>query len=147
MSETSEPQHPLARLLEEDKRYALDAYVFVFEALTYAQNVMNMGTEAVSEVSDEIDDDSELRKPQQHVTGQELCQAIRSFALDQFGFLAKSVLNYWGIRCTGDFGEIVFNLIEIGQMHKTPSDRREDFEDVYDFEIAFREEFTIHRPR
>lgn len=147
MSESSEQQHPLAKLLEEDRRYAFDAYVFVFEALTYAQNVLNLGAEAVSEVSDEIDEDSELRKPQQHVTGQELCHAIRSFALDQFGYLAKSVLNNWGIHNTGDFGEIVFNLIEIGQMHKTPDDRREDFDDVYDFEVAFREEFTIHRPR
>ena len=49
------------------------------------------------------------------------------------GYLAKHVLNHWGVRSTGDFGEIVFNLIEIGQMRKTPDDRREDFDDVFDF--------------
>ncbi len=42
--------------------------------------------------------------------------------------MSKSVLNEWGVRNTGDFGEIVFNLIDIGQMRKTDNDRREDFE-------------------
>jgi uncharacterized repeat protein (TIGR04138 family) len=57
--------------------------------------------------------------------------------------MAKTVLGSWGIHETGDFGEIVFNLIRIGRMRKTPHDRREDFDDVYDFETAFREEFKI----
>jgi uncharacterized repeat protein (TIGR04138 family) len=77
------------------------------------------------------------------VTGQELCEAIRRFALQQYGLMAKTVLESWGIRKTGDFGEIVFNLIRIGRMRKTPHDRREDFDDVYDFETAFRDEFKI----
>jgi len=79
-----------------------------------------------------------------HVSGQELCDAIRRLALQQYGYMAKTVLNNWGLRRTGDFGEIVFNLIRIGQMRKTTQDVREDFNDVYDFETAFREEFKIH---
>ena len=61
--------------------------------------------------------------------------------------MAKTVLNSWGVRSTGDFGEIVFNLIRIGHMRKTPQDRREDFDDVYDFDTAFEEEFRISLPR
>jgi uncharacterized repeat protein (TIGR04138 family) len=138
-----EPNRQLAVLLKEDRRYRLDAYLFVFEALTYAQEVMGLGTESPSEPAAGIDEDDELEGPQRHVTGQELCEAIRKFALQQYGLMAKTVLASWGIRRTGDFGEIVFNLIRIGRMRKTPYDRREDFDDVYDFDTAFREEFKI----
>ena len=65
------------------------------------------------------------------------------YALEQYGFMAKCVLNSWGITRTGDFGEIVYNLIKIGQMRKTKQDRREDFDDVFDFETALVQEFKI----
>ena len=55
--------------------------------------------------------------------------------------LAKNVLNEWGVHKTGDFGEIVFNLIDIGQMKKTDNDRREDFENVFDFDDGLRDAF------
>ncbi len=141
-----DPSHPIAKLLEEDSRYTFDAYVFVFEALGFAQNVLDMGNEIYSEPSEEPDLPTEEETPEKHVSGQELCEAIRRFALEQYGYMAQTVLNSWGIRSTGDFGEIVFNLIRIGQMRKTPSDCREDFEDVYDFKTAFREEFKITPP-
>ena len=41
-----DPSHPLAKLLKKDRRYKFDAYVFVFEALTYAQKVLGMGDAA-----------------------------------------------------------------------------------------------------
>jgi uncharacterized repeat protein (TIGR04138 family) len=134
----------LAELLEEDPRYKVGAYEFIFDALAYAQNVLHMGTESASEPVGETDEDPD--EPQQHVTGQELCEAIRQFALQQYGFMAKTVLNNWGIHTTGDFGEIVFNLIRFGRMRKTPHDRREDFDDVYDFDAAFQQEFKITPP-
>ena len=87
-----------------------------------------------------------VKDEERHVTGQQLCEAIRQYALHQYGYLAKNVLENWGIHKTDDFGEIVFNLIDIGQMRKTPTDRREDFHGVYDFESAFRENFAITPP-
>ena len=81
-----------------------------------------------------------------HVTGQELCEAIRRYALEQYGYMAKTVLNNWGLHNTGDFGEIVFNLIRIEQMRKTPADTRADFDNVYDFDAAFRQGFKIVLP-
>ena len=60
--------------------------------------------------------------------------------------MAKTVLNSWGLHTTGDFGEIVFNLIRIGKMRKTRQDRREDFDDVYDFETGLRQEFRHSLP-
>ena len=141
-----DPSHRIAELLKEDPRYTFEAYVFVFEALSYAQNALEMGTESPSEPAAGAGSGGKEEEPERHVTGQQLCEAIRRFALEQFGYMAKTVLNSWGIRGTGDFGEIVFNLIRIGQMRKTPQDRREDFEDIYDFESAFKQGFKITPP-
>ena len=171
-----ESTHPIARLLREDRRYTLDAYVFIFEALQYAQNVLRMGAETPSEPQDNppaetkakkpqrqfdeeedtsgrgdaedfsIEEIEETEEPQRHVSGQQLCEAIRRYALEQYGYMAKTVLNNWGLHNTGDFGEIVFNLIRVNQMRKTPSDSRVDFENIYDFESAFKEGFKIALP-
>ena len=64
-------------------------------------------------------------------------------ALSHYGLLAITVLNQWGIRATSDFGEIVFNLIASGDLEKSPSDTRADFDCVYDFEAALRRDFVL----
>ncbi|MCG8449239.1 MAG: hypothetical protein MI725_06640, partial [Pirellulales bacterium] len=118
-----------------------DAYVFVFEALRFAQDTLGMGTElSLEEFGEDLPPDTEAER---HVTGQELCEAMRRYAHQQYGYMAKNVLNHWGVHTTGDFGEIVFNLIEIEQMRKTPHDRREDFEDVFDFNEGFQHSFEF----
>ena len=139
-----DPAHPLAELLQRDRRYHFDAYVFIFEALRYAQEKLGMGRPQPSIAEGEEADEPE---GEQHVTGQELCEAIRQYALQQYGYMAKPVLNHWGIHSTGDFGEIVFNLIEIGQMRKTDHDRREDFENVFDFDSDLARNYQITLPR
>lgn len=141
-----DPSHPIARLLREDPRYKLEAYAFVFQALEYARQRLGMGREVPSEVPPGESSEHEPRGPEHHITGQELCEAARRLALEQFGYMARTVLNTWGIRSTSDIGEIVYNLIRIGQMRKTTEDRREDFDDVYDFDTAFREQFRIDWP-
>jgi uncharacterized repeat protein (TIGR04138 family) len=141
-----DPRHPLAKLLKSDPRYKLDAYVFVEEALSYAHDALGMGAEQPSEEVEAVPERSQRsseRAPERHLTGQELCEAIRQYALEEYGYMTKSVLNSLGIKTTGDFGNIVFNLIEIGRMKKTKQDRREDFDDVYDFDVAFRQDFKI----
>lgn len=141
-----DPTHPIAQLVKKDRRYKVDAYAFIFESLRYAQESLGMGKETASEPLPDPDpaaaSDVE-RPPERHVSGQELCEAVRRLALEQYGYMAKTVLNSWGLQSTGDFGEIVFNLIDIGQMRKTPTDRREDFNDVYDFDAALRQDFKI----
>ena len=141
-----DPSHPIAQLLEEDRRYPFEAYVFVFEALHYAQHALNMGAEGPGGPSAEPSGE-EQPSAERHVTGQELCEAIRRYALEQYGYMAKTVLNNWGMHGTSDFGEIVFNLIRIGQMRKTPSDTRVDFENVFDFDAALKQEFKIKPPK
>jgi uncharacterized repeat protein (TIGR04138 family) len=140
-----ESMRAIVELLRRDRRYKPDAYAFVFEALQYAQQTLSMGTEKPSEPADSSAEDN-TDEPQRHVTGQELCQAIRLYAQEMYGFMAKTVLNSWGVHKTGDFGEIVFNLIKIGKMRKTPDDCREDFDNVYDFDEAFDRGFKITMP-
>ena len=130
----------VAQLLNDDPRFRYDAYVFVFEGLNYAHSVLGMGKETKSQALAEREEEEHLER---HVTGQELCEALRQLALKQYGYMAKTVLNSWGVYATGDFGEIVFNLIRIGHMRKTEGDRREDFHDVYDFDKVFRKDFEI----
>ena len=138
-----DPEHPIAELLRRDKRFHFDAYVFVFEALRYAQEKLGMGAD--SQLEDEAGQSDEEDR-ERHVSGQQLCHAIRLYAMDQFGYMAQPVLNHWGVKSTGDFGEIVFNLIDIGQMRKTDRDRREDFDDVFDFDVGLRESYQISLP-
>lgn len=135
----------IQELLARDRRYRREAYVFVFEALRYAHDVMGLGCEKPNEPRDEESEDPE-ESLHRHLTGQELCEAIRRYALEQFGFMAKTVLNSWGLHSTRDFGEIVFSLIEIGEMRKTKDDRIEDFDDVFDFETGLRQDFRITVP-
>lgn len=133
----SEETHPIFRLLQQDSRFKIDAYQFVREGLSYAQEVLEMGIESPG------DDEDLDAPPERHLTGQQLCLAIREYAVEQYGLMAKTVLNSWGIQNTGHFGDIVYNLIEVKLMKKSDDDRREDFDDVYDFNQAFREEFVI----
>ena len=79
----------------------------------------------------------------QHVTGRELCEGLRDLALEQYGLMALTVLAQWGIRSTSDIGEIVYNLIASGDLEKTPSDSRADFDDVFDFETALRRNYVL----
>lgn len=136
------PINNIQELLEEDPRFELEAYQFVREALQYAHSVLHMSDES----SDKAAVSAELQA-ERHLTGQQLSQAIRQYAVEQYGYMAKTVLNNWGIETTGHFGDIVYNLIRVGLMKKSPEDRREDFDDVYDFEAAFRADFKIVPPK
>ncbi|HET6883305.1 MAG TPA: Minf_1886 family protein [Pirellulales bacterium] len=146
MSETAQK---IAELVRQDRRYRFEAYAFVFEALGYAHKVLGLGATKKSESATRKRAKSAggEEEPENHLTGQQLCEAIRLYALEQYGYMAKCVLNNWGVHATGDFGEIVFNLIRIGEMRKTKDDRREDFNDVYDFETALRQEFRIEQAK
>jgi uncharacterized repeat protein (TIGR04138 family) len=141
----SNPLESIVQLLREDRRYKRDAYAFIFDALGYAQEVLEMGQESPSEPAGGHGAAAAEMAVERHVSGPELCEAIRQLAIQQYGYMAQTVLNSWGLRSTGDIGEIVFNLIRVGQMRKTPNDHREDFDNVYDFDEAFRQRFKIER--
>jgi len=129
----------LLQLVKTDPRYKLDAYIFVRDGLSYAQDVL------LSQNGDDDEDrpDVEEEQPDRHLTGQQLCEALRLYAVDQYGYMAKTVLNSWGLESTGDFGNVVYNMIDTELMKKSAADRREDFDDVYDFDEALLQQFDI----
>ncbi len=150
----SEIEQSIASLARQDGRYHVDAYLFVFDALAFARDTLQLMADEPTEAEAELpapagqtEEASQGEQPEEeeerHLTGQQLCEAIRLLALEQFGYMAKLVFNQWGVTKTGDFGHIVFNLIEIGQMRKTDSDRREDFDDVFDFEDGLVTQYKI----
>jgi uncharacterized repeat protein (TIGR04138 family) len=109
--------------------YPPEAYDFVQQGLSYTVH--------------QIHGRSEKPRAARHVSGQQLCDGIRIFALNQYGMLAGTVLRHWNIQSTLDFGRIVFALIEAGQMQRTDDDTIEDFRNVYDFRAAFESEYRI----
>ena len=117
MEEKKNFYQTINEIFEKDLRYKPDSYEFVMQALNFTQK--KLGREG-------------------HITGKELLEGIRLFALEQYGPMAKTVLTHWGIKKTEDFGNIVFNMIEQRLLSKTESDRLEDFKDGYDFESAFK---------
>jgi uncharacterized repeat protein (TIGR04138 family) len=119
----------LDEIVAQDGRYHRDAYVFLREALDYTQRTIRRASK------------EKLR----HVTGQELLEGIRAYALDQYGPMTLEVLGEWGVRRCEDFGEMVFTLVERKVLSKTEQDSRTDFEGGYDFEAAFRKPFLPSR--
>ena len=113
------------QILAKDLRYHREAYAFVREALDYTQKLIG----------------KETRGQIRHVSGQKLLDGIRQFALQQFGPMTMTVFEEWGVRNCHDFGEIVFNMVEIGLLAKTEKDSRDDFQNGYDFTDAFRKPF------
>lgn len=109
-----------ARLTRLDRRYDERAYAFVLAAL------------------EEVVGRLERRR---HVTGEELAAGCRDLALRLYGPMAKTVLYHWSIETTRDFGEIVFNLLEVGVLTKDDNDSREDFDDLFDFAEVFERDY------
>ncbi|HWL15533.1 MAG TPA: Minf_1886 family protein [Opitutus sp.] len=120
-------------ICKEDSRYDRKAYEFVRLGLDHTVKELKKkeGARAVRS---------------RHVSGPELLDGLRVYALEQFGPLAKMVLNSWGVGQCSDFGEIVFNLIEYNVFSKTDNDRREDFAGLYSFEDAFVKPFLPAKP-
>ena len=112
-------------ILAKDARYSRDAYLFVRESIDHTQKQVI----------------KENRGTKRHITGQELLEGIRQLALNQFGPMAVTVLEEWGVHNSRDFGEIVFNMVEIELLAKTEKDNRDDFNNGYDFTDAFRKPF------
>jgi uncharacterized repeat protein (TIGR04138 family) len=110
------------KLYGQDPRFARDAYHFTREALDFTQKLISR----------------ENKGTVRHVTGQELLEGIRQFALQQYGPMTATVLEEWGVKNCAAFGEIVFNMVESGLLAKTDKDTREDFTHGYDFTEAFR---------
>ena len=115
-----EIDNTIEMICEKDKRYRRDAYEFVMEALTYTQKKF---------------------RRLKHVTGTELLKGMKELLLDKYGPMTLSVLQFWGIEKTEDFGHIVFNLVENKVLSKSEEDAIEHFRDGFDFKEVFHADY------
>lgn len=116
-------------ILKRDKRFDPHAYFFLKEALDFTLKRIAEGNGGQA----------------RHVSGPELLEGFRDFALEQFGPMASTLMSEWGIRKCQDVGDMVFHLIEEQVFGKQDSDRREDFSGVFDLEEALVKPFLPQR--
>ena len=116
-------------IISHDRRYAREGYYFLRDGLDYTIKLRKKNKEGSS-----------------HVTGQQLLEGLRRYALKEFGPMVVTVFEYWGIMRGDDFGEMVFNLIRVGVFGKTEHDTIEDFRGGYSFHEAFVAPFLPEPP-
>jgi uncharacterized repeat protein (TIGR04138 family) len=112
-----------------DPRYAADAYAFLRDALDFTIRSLQKRKVKVAG----------------HVSGPQLCEGLREYAIREYGPMVPTILEAWGVKTTRDIGEMVFNLIDAGIFSKSSSDCVEDFENVYTFDDAFVQPFLPKR--
>jgi uncharacterized repeat protein (TIGR04138 family) len=125
MSEGSSFQEKIEGVVREDPRYSAEAYCFLRDALEAALRQRKKAK----------------RDASPHVSGAELLEAFRVHGLKEFGPMALTVLEYWGVRSCEDVGQMVFNLVNAGVFGKTDADTLDSFRNVYDFHDAFSAPF------
>jgi uncharacterized repeat protein (TIGR04138 family) len=120
----------LDSVVANDPRYQRDGYIFLRDALDFTtkQQKKIKGVTV------------------RHVSGPELLDGVRRYALKEFGPMVTTVFDSWGIHSCEDIGNMVFNLIGAGVFGKTEEDSIEDFKNVYDFEEAFVRPFAPAKP-
>ena len=82
----------LDSIVQADRRYHRDAYVFLRDALDYTTKQQKKSKGAAV----------------RHVAGPELLEGVRLYALKEFGPMALTVFSYWGIERCEDIGCIPF---------------------------------------
>ena len=134
-TEPAEPTKSLEAVVDEVGLYPIEAYLFVQEGLHHTVRKVHGAAAACAQEG--------KCHESHHVSGRDLCEGLREFALLKWGLLAPTVLTRWNIRRTLDFGKIVFALVDNGHMKKTEEDQLEDFREVYDFRTAFESGYRI----
>jgi uncharacterized repeat protein (TIGR04138 family) len=119
MAELAFREGIMDRIRIREPRFDEQAYLFVLSALEMCQAQMSV---------------------RRHITGVELARAARDPRSTDLGSWPV-VLEHWGISSTADIGDIVFTLVEMGLLLSQPQDTRDEFVDVFDFDLAFERDY------
>ena len=122
----NELHQKINEICKKDRRFSVNSYFFILDALRVSAKEIQM------------------KKPEhaRHLSGRELSNGIKDYALKRFGCMSYTVMDLWGISQTADFGSIVYNLIDVGLLGKSGDDSINDFNNIFDFESAFLKPFT-----
>jgi len=85
-------------IITEDPRFDRDAYFFIKDALEFTVEQTKKTRE----------------RGTNHVSGRQLLEGIRDYALKYFGPMVPTVFEAWGITACEQFGEMVYLLIQKG---------------------------------
>lgn len=121
-------EQKLLAIRRKDRRFAIEAYLFLFEALEYT--IQQLGRQ-------------NAHGPERHITGRELLSGFRDLAQKQFGPLSLYVLSHWGVQSTEDVGDMVFLLVDSGLLKKRETDTKADFARGFDFREVFKKDYQI----
>ncbi|MEO5989183.1 MAG: Minf_1886 family protein [Candidatus Eisenbacteria bacterium] len=113
-------------LREREGAYAREAYGFVVGAL--GATVQQLPAERL--------DDPQRR----HLSGLELLAGVVRLARTEFGPLAVTVFQEWGVHRSEDVGHIVFQLVACGQLSARPEDTMTDFSGGFDLHSALADD-------
>jgi len=118
----------IEQVAKKDGRFDPRALKFVFEGLSHT--------------IEKLRQEEEVDQPR-HISGQELAWGLAEVAKKHWGRLAAMVLDYWGVKTTHDWGEIVYLMIRNEWMTSQETDHIEDFDGVYDFGQVFEKNYRI----
>jgi uncharacterized repeat protein (TIGR04138 family) len=121
----NEMHRKINQICMEDKRFSVNSYFFILDALHVTSKKIKK---------------ADPGHPH-HLSGAELSEGIKDYALKRFGCMSYTVMDLWGLSKTADFGFIVYNLINAGLLGKSGDDSIDDFKDIFDFESAFLKPF------
>lgn len=121
MDEIDFERDAFSDIVAKDARYDARAYALLTDVIRYLSG----------------------KNGEKHCSGAEILDEFRERALDQYGPMSYTVLTEWGLSCTEDIGEMMFNLTESGRIGKDDDDTPESFVGGYDFKEAFLEPYQI----
>ncbi len=113
------------QIVTDDPRFSPDAYEFINDAVIYTTQKLQQD-----------------RNKKHHISGKELLEGIKEFAIMEYGPLTQEVLESWGISDTMSIGHIVFNMVDNQLLGSTKEDSIEDFKNGFSFESAFTSPFA-----
>ncbi len=112
----------LEEKIYKEKKYKIDAYLFVHEAIGHLYKKLG---------------------EKKHVTAQELLKSISDLGRKKYAPLTRIVFEYWGVKTCMDFGRIVYDMIDFKLLSKTDEDSLADFNNGYDFKTEFDENMNL----
>ena len=119
-------EETIEQIVAQNERYHREAYLFVRDSLRRTiETAIKSGHPSEVDAADVLD-------------------GFRSLALKQFGPMTKFVLEEWGIHTCHDFGEILFNMADVGFLANSAKGCQTAFDDGFDFDEAFCKPFLPH---
>lgn len=112
-------------ITQKHPEYTPEAYFFMRDAMDYATEQINKETE------------------HPNLSAEELYLSACAYALDEYGPLARKVLETWGISSSTDFGSVVYNLIEASVFGKQKDDSPSDFDHLEPLEHLLNTPFEL----